>query len=326
MRFLVLGAGALGGYFGGRLLGGGADVSFVVRPGRAAQLRRDGLVVKSRDGDIRTHVRMIEQGQFDGKHDVILLCCKAYDLADAIKTIAPATGDQSVVLPLLNGMRHIEALTEAFGTTRVLGAFTFINATLMPDGTIHQGQVRLNSTAIGELDGRASPRCAVIKAAMEAGGIPVEISTNIVAEMWTKFFAFACSATIASVTRSRAGAIARSGNGATLVSAVIDECTRVVTAAGYPPPADWANMISSIFAQHDSTYAPSLAVDMEQGRRTEGESTVGDLVQRAVRHGISTPILSAALCNLQAYEINRSDSRAGQSAGRAEANAPNLPG
>jgi 2-dehydropantoate 2-reductase len=266
---------------------------------------------------------MIERGQVEGDYDVILLCCKAYDLPDAIETIAPAMGRQSLVLPLLNGIRHIEVLADAFGTARVLGAFTFINATLMPDGTIQQGQVRLNRTAIGELDGRPSPRCMAIKAAMEAGGIPTQISSNIVTEMWTKFFAFASSATIASVTRSRAGAIARSRSGATLVSAVIDECTRVVTAAGYPPPADWADVIRNIFAQRDSTYAPSMAVDMEQGRRTEGECTVGDLVQRAERHGINTPILSAALCNLQAYEIKRSDLRAEQTAACEETNAAN---
>jgi 2-dehydropantoate 2-reductase len=253
---------------------------------------------------------MVEEGQVCGDHDVILLCCKGYDLTDAIKTIAPAMGDQSLVLPLLNGMRHIEVLQEAFGTARVLGAFTFITATMMPDGTINQGQVRLSSTAIGELDGRASPRCVTIKAAMEVGGITTQVSNNILAEMWAKFFAFGCSATIASLTRSRAGAIAKSSSGATFVSAVIDECSRVVTAAGYPPPADWTGVIRSLFAQPDSIYAPSLAVDMEQGRRTEGECTVGDLVQRALKHGISAPILSAAFCNLQAYEINRRDSAA----------------
>jgi 2-dehydropantoate 2-reductase len=303
MRFLVLGAGALGGYFGGRLLRGGADVTFVVRPARAAQLRRDGLVVRSQDGEIRTQVRTIQQGQVDGNYDVVLLCCKAYDLTGAISAIAPAMGDQSVVLPLLNGMRHIDVLTETFGAPRVLGGLTFINAALTSDGTIQQSQVRFNITAIGELDGRASPRCAAIKMALEAGGIPVQVSDDIVAMMWTKFFGFACNATITSLTRSRAGAIARSGAGVSLVSAVIEECTRVATAEGYPPPSDWADTIRGMFSQPDSTYGPSLLVDMEEGRRTEGEHTIGDLVERAARHGVGAPILGAALCNLQAYEI-----------------------
>ncbi len=310
MRYLVLGAGALGGYFGGMLLKGGADVTFLVRPARAAQLRRDGLVVKTQDGgELRIQAKTIQQGQLDGPYDVVLLCCKAYDLDGAMAAIAPAMGDQSVILPLLNGVRHIDALTERFGPERVLGGLTIINAALMPDGTIQQSQLRININAIGEFDGRGSPRCTAIKTALEAGGIPVQVSDSILAMMWMKFFGFACNAAIATLTRSRAGTIARSGCGASFVSAVIEECTRVVTAVGYPPPADTAGLIRGLFSQPDSTYGPSILIDMEDGRPTEGEHTIGDLVERAARAGVSTPILSAALCNLQAYEINRGNPR-----------------
>jgi len=310
MRYLVLGAGALGGYFGGMLLKGGADVTFLVRPARAAQLRRDGLVVKTQDGgELRIQAKTIQQGQLDGPYDVILLCCKAYDLDGAMAAIAPAMGDQSVILPLLNGVRHIDALTERFGPERVLGGLTIINAALMPDGTIQQSQLRININAIGEFDGRGSPRCTAIKTALEACGIPVQVSDSILAMMWMKFFGFACNATIATLTRSRAGTIARSGCGASFVSAVIEECTRVVTAVGYPPSADTAGLIRGLFSQPDSTYGPSILIDMEDGRPTEGEHTIGDLVARAARAGVTTPILSAALCNLQAYEINRGNPR-----------------
>src|SRR5207247_6067711 len=229
-------------------LKGGADVTFLVRPKRAAQLQRDGLVVKSQDGEIRTQAKTLQQGQVHGAYDVILLCCKAYDLDDAISTIAPAVGDQSVILPLLNGVRHIEVLKERFGAQRVLGGFTVINAALRPDGTIQQSQLRINITAIGELDGRASSRCTAIKTALEAGGIPVQLSDNIIAAMWMKLFGFACNATVASLTRSRAGAIARSNAGAAFVAAVIEECTRAVTAEGYPPPADTPGLIRGLFS------------------------------------------------------------------------------
>src|SRR6478672_620456 len=244
MRYLVLGAGALGGYFGGMLLKGGADVTFLVRPARAAQLRRDGLVVKTQDGgELRLQVKTIQQGQIDGPYDVVLLCCKAYDLDGAMAAIAPAMDDHSVILPLLNGVRHIDVLKDRFGAQRVLGGLTVINAALMPDGTIQQSQLRINITAIGELDGRVSPRCTAIKTALEAGGIPVQLSENIIAGMWTKFFSFACNATVASLTRSRAGVIARSGAGAAFVSAVIEECARAVTAEGYPPTSETAGLV-----------------------------------------------------------------------------------
>lgn len=303
MRFLVLGAGALGGFFGGKLLQGGADVTFLVRPGRRAQLERHGLIVKSQDGEIRKAVRTI--GKVDAPYDVVLLCCKAYDLDEAIAAIGPAMGEQSVILPLLNGIRHIDLLKEKFGEKRVLGGLTVINAALLPDGVIQQSQVRINITGIGELDGHRSERCNTIKSALERGGIAVDIPDSIIAGMWAKFFGFACNAAIASLTRSRAGAIARSPAGASFVAAMLDECTRVVTAEGFPPPPEIPGMIRGLFAQPDSTYGPSLLIDMEDERRTEGEHTIGDLVHRAGKHGVSAPLLTAALCNLQAYEMKR---------------------
>jgi 2-dehydropantoate 2-reductase len=309
MRYLVLGAGALGGYFGGMLIKGGADVTFLVRPARAAQLQRDGLVVKLQDGgELRTQVKTVQQGQLDGTYDVVLLCCKAYDLDAAIDAIAPAMGKQSVIVPLLNGVRHLDVLTERFGRQRVMGGLTIINAALMPDGAIQQSQLRFNMTAIGELDGGPSPRCTAIKAAMEAGDVSVQVSDNITEMMWEKFFGFTCNATIASLTRSRAGVIAHAANGASFVSAVIEECTRVVTELGHPPlPAfNSAAQISALFAQEGSTYGPSLLIDMEDGRPTEGEHTIGDLAERALQAGISAPLLTAARCNLQTYELSRS--------------------
>ena len=232
MRYLILGAGALGGYFGARLLKGGADVTFLVRPGRAAQLRRDGLVVKAQDGEIQTPARTVQKGQIDGPYDVVLLCCKAYDLDEAIEAIAPAMGERSAVLPVLNGVRHIATLIDRFGAGQVLGGITIINAALLPDGTIQQSQLKVNTTAIGELDGPISKRCTAIQQALDTGGLPATVSDNITAMLWGKLFAFACSATIATLTRSRAGSIARSATGSSLVAGIIDECTQIVTPEG----------------------------------------------------------------------------------------------
>ena len=254
-----------------------------------------------------------QQGQLNGTYDVILLTCKAYDLDEAMDAVAPAMTDQSVIMPVLS-VRHIDVLTEKFGRAHVLGGLTTVNAALMSDGAIQQSQVRINLNAIGELDGSTADRCATIKAALEAGGIPVQISDNILAMMWAKFFGFVISATIASLTRSRAGAIAKSASGLSFVSDVIEECTRAVTAAGYPPappPApDTAGIMRGMFSQPDSAYGPSILIDMEDGRRTEGEHTIGDLAERATRTGVTAPLLTAARCNLQAYEINQSHSRA----------------
>jgi 2-dehydropantoate 2-reductase len=136
MRILFLGADAIGGYYGMQLAAAGADVTFLVRPRRAAQLERDGLVVQSRGQETRRPVQTILAGQTDRPFDVIFLTCKAYDLAPAIEVIAPAVGDGSVVLPLLNGLAHFDALDARFGAARVPGGVCYIAVTFTRDGAI----------------------------------------------------------------------------------------------------------------------------------------------------------------------------------------------
>jgi 2-dehydropantoate 2-reductase len=232
-------------------------------------------------------VRATLEGQIEVPYDVILLACKTYDLDSAITAITPAVGEYSAVLPLLNGIRHVDVLNQKFGEKRVLGGLTAINAALLPGGVIEQSQLRVNITSIGELNGRPSGRCDAIQKALAAGGISADISDNIIAAMWMKFFAFACIASIASMTRSRAGTIASTDAGPCFVAAVLEECRRLVTAEGFPPPPDTPGIIRSIFSQRDSNYGPSLLKDMEDGRPTEGPHTIGDLVDRAKCRGVS---------------------------------------
>jgi 2-dehydropantoate 2-reductase len=296
----------MGGYFGGKLHEGGADVTFLVRPRRAAQLAERGLVLRAQDGEIRAPVKTVLAGRLDGPYDVILLCCKAYDLDDALQVVAPAVGPGSAVLPFLNGVRHVPLLAERFGRERVLGGLTAVNAVLAPDGDVVQSALKVDMTAFGELGGEPSARCAAIRQAFAAAGLAAAVSDDVVAAMWGKLFGFASIAAVATLTRARAGAIAASAAGASLVAAVLEESGRVVTAEGYPPPARVAEIVRGIYGQRDSTYAPSILVDMEEGRPTEGEHTIGDLVERATRHGLPAPILTAARCNLQAHELRRS--------------------
>jgi 2-dehydropantoate 2-reductase len=313
MRWLILGAGALGGFFGARLLQGGADVTFLVRPRREQQLQRDGLVVHTQDGEtLQYKVRTAQQGCLDGRCDAVLLACKAYDLASAMDAIAPAVGPGTAILPVLNGLRHMDLLRERFGAPQVLGGLTVINAALMPNGTIQQSQVRVNMNYLGELDGKTTPRCEGIVDTLK--GIDAKVVPDITAQMWNKFFGYACNATIATLTRSRAGMIAQSASGVAFVSAVIDECARVCAAEGFPAPSQIQDLIRGLFSQPGSTYGPSILIDMEQGRPTEGEHTIGDLVERAKQRGVAVPILTAARCNLQAYEVNRARSNGGVAA------------
>jgi 2-dehydropantoate 2-reductase len=308
MRYLILGAGALGGYFGGRLAHSGADVSFLVRPRRASQLADTGLIVKAKDIEIKMPVTTLLAEGVTDHFDVIVLCCKAYDLDDAITAVSPAVGPNSAILPVLNGMRHIYTLSDRFGADRVLGGLTLVNAALSRTGEVVQSQVSLNTISCGELTGPVSARCHQIEKDFVAAGVAMSVSDDIVGQMWGKFFGIAAVAAVATVARARATAVANSTAGQPFVSAVIDECSRIVIGKGYPPPASMVDLVGNLYSNRDSNYGPSLLLDIEDGRPTEGEHIIGDMVQHATALGIDVPLLTAALCSIQSYEFQRATS------------------
>jgi 2-dehydropantoate 2-reductase len=307
MRILVLGAGALGGYFGARLTQGGSSVEYVVRPRRAAQLAADGVVIVEGNSRTSTPAKGIHPDQISGAYDAVLLACKAYDLDEALDAIAPAVRTGAVVLPLLNGIRHIDELLNRFGMEHVLGGLTIDGGTLRPDGAIVRGVVALTHgvTTFGELDGHLSDRCRALLGAFQAGGMRFVLTDDVRAAMWHKFSVFCAAAAISTLCRSRAGSISASASGPLLVEAVLSESRSVAIAEGYPLPDEMSGFLRSLFADPTSVYAPSMLADIENGRRTEGEHVIGDMVDRADRHGIVAPVLTAARCNLQTYEINR---------------------
>src|SRR6202000_3092511 len=162
MRVLVVGAGAIGGYFGGRMLQAGRDVTFLVRPKRASELASAGLVIKSPNGDVTLKdPPAVQADRLAEKFDVVLLSCKAFDLEDAIKSFAPAVGPQTAILPLLNGMRHLDMLDAKFGRERVLGGLCAIAVTLNGKREVVQLQP-MQSLTFGERDGKMSDRVRAI--------------------------------------------------------------------------------------------------------------------------------------------------------------------
>jgi 2-dehydropantoate 2-reductase len=305
LRFLIIGAGALGGYYGGMLVKGGADVAFLVRPRRAAQLAERGLVIREPDGEFTTSVKTVLAGAVGGPYDVVFLSCKAFDLDGAIDEFATALSPDGVVFPVLNGINHIEVLSERLGAGRVLGGVTRFSVVRNADGEIVRPGVGPWQTLFGELTGERSSRCEAIRAAFTAGGVPSMISDNIIPEMWAKFTGLAAGAAICTLTRARAGEIAASSAGAGFVAATLDETSRVIAAEGYPSPPEIIELYRSFFTRIGSDSAPSMLYDVENGRQTEGEHIIGDLVRRADKLGVEVPILRAALCNLQIYEARR---------------------
>ena len=211
MRILVVGAGAVGGYFGGRLLEAGCDVTFLVRPKRAAQLAETGLVIKSRFGDAALRSPpTVQQSELRRDFDLILLSCKAYDLDDAVDSFAAAVRPETVILPLLNGMRHLDLLDERFGSAHVLGGQCLIAATLDDRGHIfHLNESHL--LTFGERAGNRSPRIDRIAAEIGKAKFESRASSAILLEMWEKWMFLATLAGITCLMRSSIGDIAAAG-------------------------------------------------------------------------------------------------------------------
>jgi 2-dehydropantoate 2-reductase len=304
MRVLVLGAGALGGYFGGRLAEAGGDVTFLVRPRRAAQLAQDGLVIESPFGDARLPVKTVTAEALQPGWDAILLTCKAYDLEDAMASIAPAVDAGSAILPVLNGLSHIETLQTRFGAERVLGGLCKIQATLTPAGVVKQ----LNDwrwLTFGEMDGRMSPRVQALEAAfagtlgMEAKAVP-----NISQRMWEKLVHLGTSAIGTVLMRANVGEIVR-GGGSAWLQEILARNAAIAAHHGHPMPESFMAEYRALFSEPGSAYATSMLRDIEAGNRIEGEHVLGFLAAAAARAGVETAIHDAAALHARAYEQRR---------------------
>jgi 2-dehydropantoate 2-reductase len=308
MRVLVLGAGAVGGYFGGRLAqAGSAEVAFLVRPGRKAQLERDGLVIESAStGDARLAVTALgaEDLARSGPWDIVLLTAKAYDLDTAIAAIRPAMGEGTAVLPLLNGLSHIDTLVAAFGEGRVLGGLAKIQAVLSADGVVrHLAAVQI--LEFGELDGALSDRVQALKQAFDATSVRAEAVTDIRARMWEKLVFLGTLAMATVLMRANLGEITAAPGGQAWVDRVLDRNVAIAAAHGHPVrPAALEREYRPFFRASPLAMA-SMLRDLEAGGRIESDHILGFLLDAARRAGIDAALHETAFLHAKAYEARR---------------------
>ncbi len=303
MKILVVGAGGTGGYFGGRLLQAGRDVTFLVRPRRAALLAEHGLTIRSRCGDFhRAAPPTVTQESLSEPFDLILLSCKAYDLDSAIASFAPAVGPRTAILPLLNGMRHLEILAERFGAERVLGGLCIISSTLGEDGTILHLNDRHGLT-FGELDGARSARIEAIAAALLDAGFEGRLSEAIRQEMWEKWLFLAAGASITCLMRAAIGDIVAAG-ASDLVTGLIDECAAIATSQGFAPRPATLALTRGTLTAPGSMLTASMLRDMENGMPVEADHILGDLLRRG-GEADGRALLRIAYAHLKAYEARR---------------------
>lgn len=303
MRVLVVGAGAIGGYFGGRLLEAGIDVTFLVRPRRLAQLAADGLIVQSPHGDISLPAPTILAEAISEPWDLILLGCKAYDLADAMESLAPAVGPDTMILPLLNGMRHLDTLDGRFGAGHVLGGLCAIAATL--DGT---GAIRhLNDTHVltfGERDGASSPRIKAVADIFSQTRVQWRSSPQIILEMWEKWVFLSTLAAATCLLRASVGDIVMAG-GVDKLTGLLAEAQSIAEAAGYGSRPEVLDKARTLLTAAGSPLSASMMRDVEKGGPIEADHVIGDLLRRAQAAGLGVPLLKLAHLHLKAYEARR---------------------
>jgi 2-dehydropantoate 2-reductase len=313
MRILVVGAGAIGGYFGARLAAAGRDVTFLVRPKRAEQLT-SGLFVRSPKGDVKiaapkivTEATLPPLGvpsltaRSREPFDLVLLSCKSYDLGSAMASIARAVGPATMVLPLLNGESHIDTLKKRFGAGAVLGGQCQISSTLDAQGhVIHLNEMQL--LGFGELDGTRSARIEAVNENLSGATFEAQLSTRILQDMWEKWMFIATLAGITCLMRAALGDIATAG-GTGIALALFEECSAIAAKNGYAPHPVIGERIRKMLTAPGSTLTASMLRDVEGHGKTEHEHVLGDLFARG--QGTRAPVLEICLAHMRAYEARR---------------------
>ncbi len=314
VRLLMLGAGAVGGYFGGRLAEGGADVTFLVREPRRQRLRDSGLRIESPFGDARVDAQTLVAGEEGGPFDAVLLTAKAYDLPDAIAAVRPFLARDGYVLPLLNGIGHIDTLATAFGRERVLGGTAKIQAAVTADGGIRQFS-DWNTITFGELAGGMSERVEALRRAFAgAKGVTAVAADDVMQRLWEKLVHLSTAATMTCLMRANVGEIVRTPEGGALFLQQLATSAAVAAAAGFPPGEDFLAGWRQTFSDAGSQYSTSMLRDIERGGRVEADHIVGFMLDRARQAGVDHRMLLLAYTSLKAYEQRRASGRLGEGA------------
>jgi 2-dehydropantoate 2-reductase len=301
MRILIVGAGAVGGYFGGRLAQAGRDVTFLVRPSRAKQLSRDGLRIISPHGDVIVTPKLVSADTIDMPYDLVFLSVKAYVLEAAMNDFAMAVGPETMIFPALNGMRHIDLLTKRFGEHAVIGGVCLVAAEIDDQGRIVQ-LADFQRLVYGERNGEITPRLKTLDATLQGAGFDARPSTDIMQAMWEKWVQLASLGAVTCLMRGTIGEIVAAPGGAKLSIDMVNESAAVATACGHKPPEKVLSSHTAAMTAPGSSLTSSMYRDLRNGAPVEADHILGDFIERGSAHGVITPLLKTAFVNLRVYQ------------------------
>ncbi|MFD2972577.1 2-dehydropantoate 2-reductase [Peribacillus deserti] len=301
MRILVLGAGGVGGYFGGRLAEKGEDVTFLVRSSRKQHLEKHGLVIHSIHGDMRVKPQLITAAEPASSFDLILFSTKAYHLEDAINDVKPFVGENTVVLPLLNGMAHIHRLQQELGKEKVIGGLCFIETTLNDGGEIIQTSP-MHRVVFGEMEERSSDRISRIAELLSGTKASFVLSEQIEQDMWHKYLFITTLSGLTTLMRSPVGPIRDLEGGRALFLQLLEETANIMSAHGAPIREDIVEEHLNTIVKMTYNMKSSMQRDMEKGTAVEAGHIPGFLLKLAEQYSIKAPLLTIIYQNLLVYE------------------------
>lgn len=299
MKLLVVGAGAVGGYFGGRLIEKGADVTFLVREGRRKQLQEQGLVIESAYGNVLRIPKMIVAGEQAGPFDLILLSTKAYHLKNAIADIRPYVTKETVILPLLNGISHYSILEEEFGEEKILGGLCFIESTLDHEGRIIQTSP-VHDLVFGERTGEKTNRMMKIQEAFRGANAAFRLSDNINRDLWQKYLFISVMSGITTLMRSPIGPIREVASDK--INLLLNEIILVMKKAKAQLPDDVEAILRKQIDGLSYGMKSSMQRDMEKRSKIEADHIHGFLREIAQKEQLPVPMLDIVFKNLKIYE------------------------
>jgi 2-dehydropantoate 2-reductase len=301
MNILIVGAGAVGGFFGAKLFEAGRNVTFLVRPARMQQLQGDGLCILSPDGSLNAiKPQVITPDQIRTPYDVIFLSVKSFALHRAITEMASAVGPETMIYPALNGMRHLDILSDRFGPAHVIGGVCMVSTELDSQGRI----IRFNemqTLTYGELDGQTTPRILRLHEIFSNAGFEAELSSNIMLAMWQKWVGISTLGLVNCLFNGSIGEVNAVQYGEETALQALDECASVSAACGYPASEPFLDTVRQRILTKRSNLTASMYRDMQKGTDLEFDAILGDLFERGRSHQLKTPLLQAACVRLGVY-------------------------
>ena len=300
MKIMVVGAGAMGGSFAGLLAVSGHEVRIIdTDSAHVEAINRDGLLVEGVLGVHRVQVPATMDSEDGEVADAVIMFCDTNNTKEASRTVAKLTGNHGVAITFQNGIGNVEALVDAVGPARTLAGSSMCSAANLGPG--HVSLTHMGKTSLGELDGTATPRTEKLAKALSEAGFKVEVSDQIMGQVWQKFLVNCAVNAIAATTGLRSGEISRVSELAGFQDEVIKEGLQVINGKGIrlPNPDVMSELKRNLPKRFNR---PSMLQHVDSGRKTEIDAINGALIREANELGIATPYNQSLVALLKGRE------------------------